>query len=85
MSRLAIVSDNVPWSLAGSWRLDCGANKTAYERTGDRSEPCTVVMSPKTLQDEGILGIPHWQQVPTPRFTTPRAQRGEVECLKLLI
>ncbi|CAJ1387331.1 unnamed protein product [Effrenium voratum] len=33
MNRLAIVSDDVPWDLSGRWRLDCGANKTAYERT----------------------------------------------------
>ena len=34
MNRLAIVSDDVPWDLSGRWRLDCGANKTAYERMG---------------------------------------------------
>ncbi|CAL1130922.1 unnamed protein product [Cladocopium goreaui] len=33
MSRIAIVADSPPWELGGRWRLDCGANKTAYERT----------------------------------------------------
>ncbi|CAE7357171.1 NAM7 [Symbiodinium natans] len=34
MNRLAIVSDKPPWELtSGRWRLDRGANKTAYERT----------------------------------------------------
>ncbi|CAK9050537.1 unnamed protein product [Durusdinium trenchii] len=33
MSRIAIVADSPPWTLSGRWRLDCGANKTAYERT----------------------------------------------------
>lgn len=32
MNRLAIVADSPPWDLSGKWRLDCGANKTAYER-----------------------------------------------------
>ena len=33
MSRIAIVADSPPWELGGRWRLDCGANKTAYERS----------------------------------------------------
>eukprot|EP00928_Gymnodinium_smaydae_P020797 TRINITY_DN18040_c0_g3_i1.p1 TRINITY_DN18040_c0_g3~~TRINITY_DN18040_c0_g3_i1.p1 ORF type:complete len:724 (+),score=90.03 TRINITY_DN18040_c0_g3_i1:90-2261(+) len=33
-SSVTIVSDSVPPDVrTGSWRLDCGANKTAYERT----------------------------------------------------
>ena len=38
MNRLAIVADSPPWDLSGKWRLDCGANKTAYERPAS----CTI-------------------------------------------
>lgn len=33
LSRIAVVADSPPWELGGRWRLDRGANKTAYERT----------------------------------------------------